>query len=106
MRQDIREHRSNEQRATDALLRERNAIAGSARLADDAIGQATAMRESLLNQRGVFDGMGGKLMQLSAVAPQMNALIGKIGIRKKRDKLILGAVIGVCTTLLLLYAFG
>ena len=36
----------------------------------------------------------------------MNALIGKIGIRKKRDKLILGAVIGVCTTLLLLYAFG
>ena len=106
VRQDIREHRSNEQRATDALLRERNAIAGSARLADDAIGQATAMRESLLNQRGVFDGMGGKLMQLSAVAPQMNALIGKIGIRKKRDKLILGAVIGVCTTLLLLYAFG
>ena len=79
---------------------------GSARLADDAIGQVTAMRESLLNQRGVFDGMGGKLMQLSAVAPQMNALIGKIGIRKKRDKLILGAVIGVCTTLLLLYAFG
>ena len=68
--------------------------------------RAKEMGESLLNQRGVFDGMGGKLMQLSAVAPQMNALIGKIGIRKKRDKLILGAVIGVCTTLLLLYAFG
>ena len=46
VRQDIREHRSNEQRATDALLRERNAIAGSARLADDAIGQATAMRDA------------------------------------------------------------
>lgn len=37
--------------------------------------------------------------------PAINSLIQKINLRKRRDSLILGGVIGVCTILLLLYTF-
>lgn len=37
--------------------------------------------------------------------PAVNSLIQRINLRKRRDSLILGGVIGVCTILLLLYAF-
>ncbi|CAB1347871.1 unnamed protein product [Coregonus sp. 'balchen'] len=37
--------------------------------------------------------------------PAINNLIQRINLRKRRDSLILGGVIGVCTILLLLYAF-
>lgn len=42
---------------------------------------------------------------LSDRFPAINNLIQRINLRKRRDSLILGAVIGVCTILLLLYAF-
>lgn len=37
--------------------------------------------------------------------PAVNNLIQRINLRKRRDSLILGGVIGICTILLLLYAF-
>ncbi|TRZ24333.1 hypothetical protein HGM15179_002781 [Zosterops borbonicus] len=37
--------------------------------------------------------------------PAVNSLIQRINLRKRRDSLILGGVIGICTILLLLYAF-
>lgn len=37
--------------------------------------------------------------------PAINNLIQRINLRKRRDSLILGGVIGVCTIILLLYAF-
>jgi Golgi SNAP receptor complex protein 1 len=40
VRRDISDHRSSSARETDALLRERNAIHGSSRIADDVISQA------------------------------------------------------------------
>ena len=37
--------------------------------------------------------------------PAIYNLIQRVNLRKRRDSLILGGVIGVCTVLLLLYAF-
>uniref|UniRef100_A0A8C8C8Z9 Golgi SNAP receptor complex member 1 n=1 Tax=Oncorhynchus tshawytscha TaxID=74940 RepID=A0A8C8C8Z9_ONCTS len=37
--------------------------------------------------------------------PAINNLVQRLNLRKRRDSLILGGVIGVCTILLLLYAF-
>ena len=106
VRDDIREHRCAASRASDALLRERNAISASGRTADDVLGSAGAIRDSLNAQRSGFGAMGSKLGALGALAPQVNALLGAIGRRQKRDKIILGVVIGVCTALLLLYGYG
>lgn len=104
VRQDIREHRVAEARASETLLRERNAIHGADRSADEVLGQAYATRESLASQRGTVLGTGFKLSQISHLAPQVDALLGKIGVRKKRDKAILGIVIGLCAGLLFLSA--
>ena len=101
-----REHRCNATRASDALLRERNAISASGRAADDIIGQAQATRDALAAQRGGFSSMGGRLKQISSIAPQVNALIGMIGRRQKRDKIILGVIIGLCVGVLLVSAYG
>ena len=102
VRQDIREHRS----ATDMLLRERSAIHGSDRAADEALGTASATCDALASQRSGMGGVGGKLRQLASVSPQINSLIGMIGRRKRRDKVVLGCVIGVCSAILVIYTFG
>ena len=104
VREDIREHRDSRQ--SDALLRERNAIGASARQADDILGQAAATRDALNSQRGGFGGMAGKLSTIASLAPQINDLLSMISRRQKREKLILGGVVGVCTALMLIYGFG
>lgn len=105
VRDDIREHRATTH-TTDALLRERNAIGASCRAADEVLAQAAANRDALATQRGGFGTMSGKLSQLSSLAPQINSLLGAIQRRQKRDKIILGVVIGLCTALLLWSGFG
>ena len=40
------------------------------------------------------------------IMPQINAMMGYIGRRKKRDKLVLGTVIGLCTGFLLWYSMS
>lgn len=106
VRDDIREYRCEASRATDALLRERNAINQTSRAADDIIGQAQATRDAIGGQRSGFSAMGNRLKQISTMAPQVNALIGMIGRRKQRDKLILATVIGGCMALLLISSIG
>jgi len=68
--------------------------------------QAEATRANLNAQRAVFTGVGSKLGMFADVAPKIDALIGAIGRRKLRDKMILGLLIGSCTSLLLLYAMS
>lgn len=102
VREDIREHRDSRQ--SDALLRERNAIGASSRAADDVLGQAAATRDSLNAQRGGFGSMAGKLSMIAGLAPQIDSLMVMIQRRQKRDKIVLGVLVGVCTACLLLYA--
>ena len=103
---DIREARKSTGTGTDALLRERNAIQSASRMTDDVLGQASAQMDALNDQRSTFKSIGSKLTELAAVAPQLNSMIGWIARRQKRDKLVLGAVIGVCSGSLLLYSMG
>lgn len=88
------------------MLRERNAIHGSDRAINDVLGQAEAARSNLNAQRAVFHSVRSRLGLLSDVAPKINSLIGSIGRRKWRDKMILGVVVGCCTSLLLLYSMS
>ena len=92
--------------ATDALLRERNAIGATGRAAENVLGQATAARDALAAQRSGFGSMSGKLKQLSSLAPQIGSLLGAISRRQKRDKIIIACVIGVCTAILIINGFG
>jgi Golgi SNAP receptor complex protein 1 len=106
VRETISEHRCAASQASEALLRERNAISASGRAADEVLGQAAATRDALHAQRGGFGAMTGKLGALASLAPQVNSLINAIGRRQKRDKIILAVAFGLCTALLLWYGFG
>uniref|UniRef100_A0A3Q4HJT5 Golgi SNAP receptor complex member 1 n=1 Tax=Neolamprologus brichardi TaxID=32507 RepID=A0A3Q4HJT5_NEOBR len=66
---------------------------------------AMATKENITFQRGMLKSIQSKVNTLANRFPAINNLIQRINLRKRRDSLILGAVIGVCTILLLLYAF-
>uniref|UniRef100_A0A8B9HIQ1 Golgi SNAP receptor complex member 1 n=1 Tax=Astyanax mexicanus TaxID=7994 RepID=A0A8B9HIQ1_ASTMX len=66
---------------------------------------AMATKENMTSQRGVLKSIQSRVNTLANRFPAINSLIQRINLRKRRDSLILGTVIGVCTILLLLYAF-
>ncbi|CAL9685278.1 unnamed protein product [Knipowitschia caucasica] len=66
---------------------------------------AMATKENMTFQRGVLKSIQTRVTTLANRFPSINGLIQRINLRKRRDSLILGSVIGVCTILLLLYTF-
>uniref|UniRef100_A0A4W3IJC4 Golgi SNAP receptor complex member 1 n=1 Tax=Callorhinchus milii TaxID=7868 RepID=A0A4W3IJC4_CALMI len=66
---------------------------------------AMATKENVTSQRGMMKSIQSKVNTLANRFPAINSLVQRINLRKRRDTLILGAVIGICTILLLLYAF-
>uniref|UniRef100_A0A672SRT1 Golgi SNAP receptor complex member 1 n=1 Tax=Sinocyclocheilus grahami TaxID=75366 RepID=A0A672SRT1_SINGR len=77
----------------------------SDRLIDDTISIAMATKENMTSQRGLLKSIQSRVNTLANRFPAINNLIQRINLRKRRDSLILGGVIGICTILLLLYAF-
>ncbi len=106
VQQDIRDARKSAGSGQDVLLRERNSLQSTNRMTDDLVGQATAQLGALGEQRSTFSGIGSKLTEIAAASPQINAMIGFLARRKKRDKLVLGAVIGLCSGTLLWYSMS
>ncbi|XP_057694562.1 Golgi SNAP receptor complex member 1 isoform X2 [Corythoichthys intestinalis] len=66
---------------------------------------AMATKENMTSQRGMLKSIQSRVNTLANRFPAINSLIQRINLRKRRDSLILGTVIGICTVLLLLYAF-
>lgn len=62
-------------------------------------------RDHLVNQRQTFKKFQTRFNDLSNRFPAINSLIQRINLRKRRDSVILGIVVGTCTLLMLLYAF-
>ncbi|KAG7282522.1 hypothetical protein CRUP_020237 [Coryphaenoides rupestris] len=83
-------------RRTELFLKEHEHLRNSDRLMDDTI-RIPIAQQSYTRLR--FK------MRRTHRFPAINNLIQRVNLRKRRDSLILGGVIGVCTILLLLYAF-
>ncbi|XP_032389596.1 Golgi SNAP receptor complex member 1 [Etheostoma spectabile] len=92
-------------RRTELFLKEHEHLRSSDSLIDNAISIAMATKENITFQRGVLKSIQTRVTTLANRFPTINSLIQKINLRKRRDSLILGGVIGVCTILLLLYTF-
>ncbi|XP_072318645.1 Golgi SNAP receptor complex member 1 [Eucyclogobius newberryi] len=108
VRKDIETYKSGSgvnNRRTELFLKEHEHLRNSERLMDDTISIAMATKENVTSQRGVLKSIQSKVNTLANRFPTINNLIQRINLRKRRDSLILGAVIGVCTIILLLYAF-
>uniref|UniRef100_A0A3P9IQA0 Golgi SNAP receptor complex member 1 n=1 Tax=Oryzias latipes TaxID=8090 RepID=A0A3P9IQA0_ORYLA len=66
---------------------------------------AMATKENITFQRGMLKSIQTRVTTLANRFPAINSLIHKINLRKRRDSLILGGVIGICTIILLIYTF-
>lgn len=88
------------------LLKESEHARNSERMIDDQINIAVETRETLMNQRVAFKAIQTKLNDISNKFPMINNLVQKINLRKRRDTVIMGSVIGTCVLFLLWYAFG
>uniref|UniRef100_A0A8C9KKR2 Golgi SNAP receptor complex member 1 n=1 Tax=Panthera tigris altaica TaxID=74533 RepID=A0A8C9KKR2_PANTA len=116
-------HEFHKTKANFMAIRERENLMGSVRKDIDGSGVnnrrtelflkehdhlrniAMATKENMTSQRGMLKSIQSKMNTLANHFPAVNSLIQRINLRKRRDSLILGGVIGVCTILLLLYAF-
>ncbi|KAI4455198.1 gos-28 snare- related [Holotrichia oblita] len=86
-------------------IKENQHLYNSDRLVNDQISIAMETREHLANQRQTFKRMQTRFNDISNRFPIMNSLMQRINIRKRRDSIIIGLVIAVCTFLMLLYIF-
>ncbi|XP_046531714.1 Golgi SNAP receptor complex member 1 isoform X3 [Equus quagga] len=132
VRKDIESYKSGSgvnNRRTELFLKEHDHLRNSDRLIEETISScrqstavifsiicnnievvsclsiAMATKENMTSQRGMLKSIQSKMNTLANRFPAVNSLIQRINLRKRRDSLILGGVIGVCTILLLLYAF-
>jgi Golgi SNAP receptor complex protein 1 len=80
-------------------------MTSSDRLLDEQINIAVDTRDHLVSQRLTFKRLQTRINDISNRFPVVNSLLQRINFRKRRDSIILGLIIGVCTMLLLMYAF-
>uniref|UniRef100_A0AAV2J4S6 Golgi SNAP receptor complex member 1 n=1 Tax=Knipowitschia caucasica TaxID=637954 RepID=A0AAV2J4S6_KNICA len=97
VRKDIETYKSGSgvnNRRTELFLKEHEHLRNSERLVDDTISIAMATKENMTSQRGVLKSIQSKVNTLANRFPTINNLIQRVNLRKRRDSLILGAVIG------------
>jgi len=93
-------------RRMELLLKENEHARRSERMIDDQINIAVESRETLMSQRVAFKAIQTKLNDISNRFPLINNLVQKINLRKRRDTIIMGSVIGLCLVILLWYWLG
>ncbi|GAA5934792.1 Gos1p [Sporobolomyces koalae] len=91
---------------TDKLLAERGKIDNSHRMADATLEQAYATRAEFAAQRSGLSQIQARMNGVAAQVPGLNSVIGMINSRRRRDSVIMGTLIGVCTLALLFFVFG
>ncbi|KAH8242720.1 hypothetical protein KR032_001370, partial [Drosophila birchii] len=90
----------------EMYLKESGHLNSASHLVNDQINIAIETRDHLHAQRQAFKRLQTRFNDISNRFPLISSLIQRINIKKRRDSLILGAVIGFCVILLLLYAFN
>lgn len=88
---------------TAGLLRERGLLQSTIAKADDVIAQAHATSASLLQQRGTFHDIFGKVSEASQKLPVVGNLLNMIRRKKSRDNIILSGTVAICTLVLTIY---
>ncbi|ODN01758.1 Golgi SNAP receptor complex member 1 [Orchesella cincta] len=92
-------------RRLDLYMKERDHLVSSERMVDEQIAIAIDTKEGLVTQRAAFKKIQSRMMDITSRFPTLNNLIHKINMKKRKDSIIIGCVIGICTFLLLYYGF-
>lgn len=92
-------------RRNELYMKEHEHVRSSDRMVDEQISIAVKTKDELLNQRIAMKAIQTKMTTLANRFPMINSLMQRINIRKRRDSIIIGCVIGICIILILLYMF-
>jgi len=92
-------------RRNDLYTKEHNHLKSSERMVDEQIAIAIDTKENLVTQRVAFKKIQSRINDITTRFPAINNLLQKINLKKKKDSIILGIVMGVCTFLLIIYVF-
>lgn len=105
VRSDIDAYRASNPGAAEAdyMLEERGRIDESHTMMDGVLSQAYAINENFGIQRETLASINRRIVGAASKVPGMNSVILKIGTKRRRDAMILGAFIGFCFVMLLLF---
>ncbi|KAF1820906.1 V-snare-domain-containing protein [Dissoconium aciculare CBS 342.82] len=103
VRSDIKAYRSANPEAAEAeyMLDERSRLDNSHNVVDSVLSQAYAVNESFGLQRESLLNIQRRITGAAAQIPGINGLMQRIGSKKRRDGIILGAFIGILFLLFL-----
>ncbi|KAI9184157.1 protein transport protein gos1 [Blastocladiella emersonii ATCC 22665] len=103
VRSDIHAHKAAAASGTDYFLSERSHLDNTHIMIDEIIDQAHETRANLDSQRQTLLGAHRRVVNLGTVFPQLNSLMTRIRLRRRRDTLILSFVTAVCIFTMYLY---
>uniref|UniRef100_A0A158Q5Y0 Golgi SNAP receptor complex member 1 n=1 Tax=Dracunculus medinensis TaxID=318479 RepID=A0A158Q5Y0_DRAME len=95
---------NNRVKASDLYLKEQEHISSCDRLLDEQISIAVSSKDYINNQGRSLREISKKMNALAKKYPMINSIAQKIQTKKRKDKIILAAVISICLILLFLYA--
>jgi Golgi SNAP receptor complex protein 1 len=90
----------------DILAAEHESIRNSSDLVDSAIDLGIATNERLITQGQMLAHSTSNMQQIIGKMPILGGLAAKVNVKRRRDRLILGTVIGVLAFILFWYMFG
>ncbi|KAH9598081.1 hypothetical protein LSM04_002835 [Trypanosoma melophagium] len=78
------------------LVEEQSALRHTQRRVMQIVQQAEATREGLRGQREKFMRMEDRVLQIAERVPMIKSVLGRIDSRRRREAVVLGAIIGFC----------
>jgi len=103
VRNDIDAYKSTN---ADMLLAERGRIDNSHQMTDEILANAYETRSEFSRQRTTIANMNNRMVGVINKIPGINNLVSMIKSRRRRDSIILGVLIGVCTIIILSYLWN
>ncbi|KAI9224899.1 hypothetical protein BC828DRAFT_372328 [Blastocladiella britannica] len=103
VRSDINAHRHAQSSGADYFLSERSQLDSTHIMMDDVLEQAHATRSNLDAQHQSLLGAHRRIGGVNQMFPQLNSLMARIRVRRRRDTIILSVVTAVCIFALFLF---
>ena len=91
---------------TDILIKENQSLVNSQRMVEEAIGTGIAVNERLIRQMETLGHSNNIFSDIATKVPLIGKLTGQIQIKRKRDRMILGSLIGFLMFFCVWYLFG
>ena len=90
----------------DNLIKENQSLKHSLHLVDSSITTAEESAQALLRQNSVLSESKNAVFQIISGIPLIGDLTNKISVKRKKDRLILGSIIGFLMFFIVWYLFG